>query len=122
MKNQLCEECNKEFTSINNPGMQKRYCTKQCRMKANNKRRIEKLKNGYNINEDLFYLQNSYFFIIQDNKMIKNKDFDLVYHEARKKMKKECKDVNIYHYSYIEDLTRLFITVFDKPQLLIKDI
>jgi len=44
MESKKCLQCGNEFESNINPGMEKKYCSKQCRMKANNNRRFENLK------------------------------------------------------------------------------
>jgi len=44
MESKKCLQCGNEFQSSINPGMEKKYCSKQCRMKAGNNRRFENLK------------------------------------------------------------------------------
>jgi len=44
MESKKCLQCGNEFESSINPGMEKKYCSKQCRMKAGNNRRFENLK------------------------------------------------------------------------------
>jgi hypothetical protein len=44
MESKKCLQCGNEFQTSINPGMEKKYCSKQCRMKAGNNRRFENLK------------------------------------------------------------------------------
>lgn len=40
-----CEICNNQFIPISVTGQEQKYCSKYCRNKAGNNRRIEKIKN-----------------------------------------------------------------------------
>lgn len=42
-----CIECNNEFKSVNNRGVEQKYCSLKCRNKSAFKRREERLKNTY---------------------------------------------------------------------------
>lgn len=42
-----CIECNNEFSSVNNRGVEQKYCSLKCRNKSAFKRREERLKNTY---------------------------------------------------------------------------
>jgi len=42
-----CLECNNEFNSVNNRGVEQKYCSLKCRNKSAFKRREERLKNTY---------------------------------------------------------------------------
>lgn len=42
-----CIECNNEFNSVNNRGVEQKYCSLKCRNKSAFKRREERLKNTY---------------------------------------------------------------------------
>jgi hypothetical protein len=44
--NKKCHCCGKEFTSIFNKGDEQMYCSKYCRNKAANDRRIERIKDN----------------------------------------------------------------------------
>jgi len=46
-----CQECNNEFTPINNRGAEQKYCSTKCRSKAGTKRREARLINQ-NINNE----------------------------------------------------------------------
>ena len=50
MENKKCLQCNNEFEFKLTPGVEKKYCSKQCRMRAGNNRRFDKIKNDI-INE-----------------------------------------------------------------------
>jgi hypothetical protein len=42
-----CIECNNEFNSVNNRGVEQKYCSLKCRNKSAFKRREQRLKNTY---------------------------------------------------------------------------
>ncbi len=50
MENKKCLQCGNEFEFKLTPGVEKKYCSKQCRMRAGNNRRFDKIKNDI-INE-----------------------------------------------------------------------
>jgi hypothetical protein len=50
-----CEICNNQFIPISVTGQEQKYCSKYCRNKAGNNRRIEKIKNEViSINQNRF--------------------------------------------------------------------
>ena len=44
METKKCLQCGNEFESKVAPGVEQKYCSKQCRMKAGNNRRFETIK------------------------------------------------------------------------------
>ena len=44
MENKTCLQCGNEFESKVTPGVEQKYCSRQCRMKAGNNRRFETIK------------------------------------------------------------------------------
>jgi hypothetical protein len=44
MENKTCLQCGNEFESKVTPGLEQKYCSRQCRMKAGNLRRFETIK------------------------------------------------------------------------------
>ena len=44
MENKTCLQCSKEFEAKVTPGLEQKYCSRQCRMKAGNNRRFETIK------------------------------------------------------------------------------
>ncbi len=44
MENKTCLQCGNEFESKVTPGVEQKYCSRQCRMKAGNERRFETIK------------------------------------------------------------------------------
>ena len=46
METKKCLQCGNEFESKVAPGVEQKYCSKQCRMKAGNNRRFETIKNN----------------------------------------------------------------------------
>jgi ribosomal protein L29 len=46
METKKCLQCGNEFESKVAPGVEQKYCSRQCRMKAGNNRRFETIKNN----------------------------------------------------------------------------
>ena len=44
METKTCLQCSKEFEAKVTPGLEQKYCSRQCRMKAGNNRRFETIK------------------------------------------------------------------------------